>query len=1358
MIRIPLVFSCLAVVFAALIISVGQVRAQSDLFIRGADVSHLDRLEVHTARFADGGIESDALSILQNHGVNWIRLRLWHTPDSRYSSLQRVIRMAKRAREMGLSFLLDIHYSDTWADPGGQTKPAAWADLEFDVLVDSVRTYTESVIRSLKAEGAMPQMVQIGNEIRSGMMWPDGRVGGSYDDQWPQFAELLKAGIEGVDAASTEEDSVEVIIHIHSGGDVSGSRWFYDNLAAHGVDFDVIGLSFYPWWHGGLSDLEANVNALATRFDKDIVIVETAYPWTLDWADQENNIVGLQSHLHTGYPASIEGQGRFLQAVSSIVENASNGRGRGIVYWEPTHIPAPGFGSPWENVALFDFEGNLLPSANALGGLAAPATDLDITFRYIPDASSNVVRAYVPGDFNGWDISVTSPAQMTFVDSLDQYTYTRSFTIGSTEYKINIHHNASGTQNTWLTDPLNPESNPADHNNSVLTVTDPMVFQPATELNANRLIDAVSAGVFSSRGIAELTFEVNGIPRDGFPHFDAQSGIFRYVLNQPITAGSQFKIVATDSAGTTVSAEIGEINQPVSWLTNDYETFIAEAAVRGSITRQDGTMDPDLTEATLILNGQESTVPVENGAVRADVALDLGANELLLRAHVNGSTSTSDTLLVTRRRHPLADSVVTAIVGGGGRNFSISLSPAPGYTSNDYGAASWSFDSTASTVALNGPIIFQLDGKAIEGTASGPGELYFDVAVESFDGVKDVFRVAVIVEADGTVRSMQYDETASWVNKAVVYEIFPLSFGPSEASGTAASPGRRFDEITAELDYIAQMGFTTLWFMPIFENQIMDQLSGGYNITDFYNVDPKLGTNEDFKELVDRAHELGLRVILDITPSHTSPVHPWVESLRALGEDSPFYEHIQTTPNPHNRGLDNRGANLAEIWHTEGGRNLYRKYDGFGDLTNVNWDDDDLQAAMLDIMAYWVREFDIDGWRFDVYWGPWRRYGPERFGRPVRQLMKRIKPDAWLLGEIAGTGPSTEVYYADDENGKSVVGGIDAGYDWNFYHNAIRGTYADLRTYDTYAHNNDFWPGPNARYFRFLENHDETRIAKVFASNPDRVLPLTGFLLTTTGIPMVYQGQEVNFGSTGSDFSGRRRPVSWQTARNGEFARLHQELSHVRISYPAFWTQDLTTLKRSDGVYAYVRPHLDENAVVAINFSGDTRTVALNPTPHVEMTTDGPITYSRLFSGTSITDDELDGFEFVLEPYETAVFITALDAALHIPNLPELPFGAVYTGSDRAAPELPARATLHPNYPNPFNPATLIPYSLPSGGQVRIEVYDVLGRRIAILVDAVRPAGRHELTFEAGNLPSGTYVVRLQAAGATDTRILTLTK
>jgi len=219
----------------------------------------------------------------------------------------------------------------------------------------------------LKSQDALPDIVQIGNEITCGMLWNDGRVCGEYNTprQWTQLAELIREAIRGIRESLDSGDTVKIMIHIDRGGDNIGSRWFFDTLLAHKVDFDIIGLSYYPWWHGSMKTLKANVNDLARRYGKEIIIAETAYPWTLDWHDDTRNIVGDSSQLHVGYPSSVEGQKAFLTDLIDIMRHIPGSRGRGLFYWEPDYVCAPRLGSPWENMTLFDFTGELLNSIDA---------------------------------------------------------------------------------------------------------------------------------------------------------------------------------------------------------------------------------------------------------------------------------------------------------------------------------------------------------------------------------------------------------------------------------------------------------------------------------------------------------------------------------------------------------------------------------------------------------------------------------------------------------------------------------------------------------------------------------------------------------------------------------------------------------------------------------------------------------------------------------------------------------------------------------------------------------------------------------------------------------------------------------
>lgn len=342
------------------------IHAQTDSteFMKGADVSFIPQIGDLGGIYKVNNIPQDPLKILKDHGINFIRLKLWHTPVQNYDNLEKILYMARRIKARDLKFHLDFHYSDTWADPGRQRKPAAWAGLTFEALRDSVFEYTKNVMQALCAQQTLPEMVQIGNEITPGMLWNDGRVGGNFDtaQQWSNLGELLKAGIRGVRESCEMGDSVRIMIHLDRGGDNAACRWYFDNLISQNVEFDVIGLSYYPWWHGTLNAVRANLDDLALRYGKDLVLAETAYPWTLQWADNRGNIVGNASQLHVGYPATIEGQGDFLRELLKIVRNVRNQKGKGIFYWAPEYISVEPLGSPWENVALFDFSGNVLPS------------------------------------------------------------------------------------------------------------------------------------------------------------------------------------------------------------------------------------------------------------------------------------------------------------------------------------------------------------------------------------------------------------------------------------------------------------------------------------------------------------------------------------------------------------------------------------------------------------------------------------------------------------------------------------------------------------------------------------------------------------------------------------------------------------------------------------------------------------------------------------------------------------------------------------------------------------------------------------------------------------------------------------
>ncbi|MBD2847189.1 glycosyl hydrolase 53 family protein [Paenibacillus sp. IB182496] len=343
-------------------------------FLKGADISFVDEIEREGGAFyAHPGAERDVLDILRESGVNSARLRLWNNPEFDYCNLPRTLRMARRIKDKGLHFLLDFHYSDYWADPSKQHMPKVWRSLAFPQLLEAVETFTRTCLRELEAAGALPDMVQVGNEITSGMVWPAGRVDGEHDtpQQWERLAALIEAGVRGVRAAAAETGRpIPVMIHIDRGGDNAGSRRFYDRLAEHGIDYDVIGLSYYSWWHGTLDEFSANMTDLATRYRKPIVVVEVAYPWTMTPPDEQPLIFNTEEWLYPGYPPTPDGQHAWLRELMRRIREVPHGLGRGLYYWEPCWIPSKptwsvGHENNWSNLTLFDYAGRKLPSLDA---------------------------------------------------------------------------------------------------------------------------------------------------------------------------------------------------------------------------------------------------------------------------------------------------------------------------------------------------------------------------------------------------------------------------------------------------------------------------------------------------------------------------------------------------------------------------------------------------------------------------------------------------------------------------------------------------------------------------------------------------------------------------------------------------------------------------------------------------------------------------------------------------------------------------------------------------------------------------------------------------------------------------------
>jgi arabinogalactan endo-1,4-beta-galactosidase len=333
---------CLAL-FAGLFGFVIEVPAQ---YIVGADTSYLKQAQDAGTVFKDNGVPTPALQILKDHGYNWVRLRIFVHPTTLASNQDYTIASAKMAKELGYKTLLDFHYSDTWADPGKQVIPTEWASLNHDQLVNKVFTYTRDTVAAFRDAGVLPDMVQIGNEITRGMLRPDGQL----PDNWKNFTDILKAGINGVDAGHGNQPRPLIMIHIDRGGDWTRTKDFFDHLLANDVRFDIIGQSYHPWWQGSLDDLRNNLYWTAVTYHKPIVLAEVSYPWKP--FDKQND--------HPPFPLTPHGQADWLRELNQVVEQTPEHLGAGLFWWEP----AIRLIQPLHGRDLFDDNGNALPAMN----------------------------------------------------------------------------------------------------------------------------------------------------------------------------------------------------------------------------------------------------------------------------------------------------------------------------------------------------------------------------------------------------------------------------------------------------------------------------------------------------------------------------------------------------------------------------------------------------------------------------------------------------------------------------------------------------------------------------------------------------------------------------------------------------------------------------------------------------------------------------------------------------------------------------------------------------------------------------------------------------------------------------------
>ena len=994
---------------------------------------------------------------------------------------------------------------------------------------------------------------------------------------------------------------------------------------------------------------------------------------------------------------------------------------------------------------------------------------VDVTFYYRPQNSPSNV--HIPGEFNGWNPS-SNASQMSYDPLLEAWYRTIRLRVGGPDplpsansvpgaYQYKFH------DGTWFPDPLNPRQNPLDNNNSYLPINDPTIhlLLPNSTIGVGTVHTRhpeITAFIFPSStteiDTSSIRLTIGGVTYENIGSaYDPETHQFSFVVpnalddgNQPVSvyAASLNGESHTEATSFTVQANLVQI------LSLPAQTWKDSWRIQGAIFDGDGSYNEEVSFATIERGGESWTVSVNQGIVDTSISLIDGANIFTLQAVVDGNMESSGQLTIMKKvdHEPVAS--VTILDNSGTLSLSGDDSVDP-----DGGGLSflWNEDPrNPQSLGIHGSIASQENIS----TPTIPGEYFVSLIVEDEAGEMDSTQGYFYVDqASEAVDVGEFEDNPQWVKNSRIYLLFFKAFTPD---GTIASA-------IPNLDYIAAMGFNTIWVLPVMEipGDVDNQINIGYYIENFMQVESSYGTDQDYKDFVAAAHDLGLKVIQDVTPNHSGKVHPFAEEASLYGEYSQYWNYYQTELIPHNTN------GLSDCFTAEG----IHYYCAFSDvLLNWDWRDLDARRYMTGVYEYWMEEFGIDGYRYDVYWGPHRKFGEANMGIPVREALKHVKQDIFLLGEDDGTGGGTQVLYADQG------GGLDASYDFKTYFNAIRNfgfSSSSINNLHFELNNGGYYPGENSYYMRFMESQDEDRISYNYDSFI-KTMPMATVIFTAPGIPMITNGQEVGWGkgmgAPGEpDLNDRRRGViNWEFGGRDMLTPHYQKLAQIRAQFPAFWQHKKDT--NGDGsvnatdesdfdrvtagsamVYGILRPFTNSNGLSLSNFSAFTQTATLNLAGENLKFTSGfslDSTYwiNNHYTGVSqsITGAALQSFVVSMEPYESAVYtISNREEMVDIPELPAL------LSIDEPEVVGIEEFSLYQNFPNPFNPTTTIRYFLTNPGEVELNIYDIKGRLIKALVSSPQMSGYHDVSWNGYStsglaVETGMYLAQIKVGTSSD--------
>jgi len=714
-----------------------------------------------------------------------------------------------------------------------------------------------------------------------------------------------------------------------------------------------------------------------------------------------------------------------------------------------------------------------------------------------------------------------------------------------------------------------------------------------------------------------------------------------------------------------ISDSLANFGPVITFLTPSEIYWYENITIAGTVD------DESVTTVNLYFNETETILDVIDGVFTQDVTLTEGNNITYVYAEAsNGYSALSEELFLTYEKNHNP----TATILGDIQDLQVTFT-AVCYSPDDLNFSYlWSADeNNPANLIVHGMPYFSTMTVTVPGT---PGEYYIDLVATDSQGRVAVARHCIIY--DGVmIRLISNEEHAGWIDDAIIYEIYPRSF--TDQGGFAGI----IDRIPDMLD----LGINTIWLMPIYTGPT----THGYEITDYYGFEEDFGTEEDFRSLVDALHNHSIRIILDFVVNHTSIQHPFMQNVFEYNQYSPWADFY--------------------LWNGIPGDSNYEYFFDWASLPNLNHNNSDVRKYFIDVATHWVNEYDIDGYRCDVAWGVEQR-NPQ-FWQDWRSALKNIKPEIFLEAEAS----AEDLVYFDHR--------FDSANDWNL-RNRIREAIDGTTSINELNEEFQFQYPVHARPLRFLENHDEIRMAA--SHDTERSKLAHTLIMTANGIPLIYSGGEVGELTI-------RDMINWSDPDN--IRPYFKTLIEIRKNYIHNPVISQIPSSQSNDIYTYTSTSNNHILLTVANLRPTNYNFTLDLSG-LPFEGSGSYYLTDLFNGTiyEISEDQLENFSFSIDGHEANI--------LYYASVP------LSIDGDEQITDLPKTFNLHQNYPNPFNPSTTIRYNLPEDIKITLRIYDITGRVIRTLVNHTQPAGIYKTvwngTTDIGKpSSSGMYFAQIQA-------------